>query len=223
MRRTGILLALAGSLAVARPGRADDAQFWTVANVTFLDAARWRAWVYAEARFSDDDPDFPGFVVAPRVRYEFEPWLGFGTGFARGESAPPGSGVDRRAGFWRSEVEQTSRVELGGALEVRLRNRWEHQWFDAGREADRTRHRVELHFPAPADWRPLQAVFVQDEFFYGWTAGDWLENRVVPCGLEWRLGGRSRLRTAYQWQLFNRQPRQHVSHALVLTLDVPLP
>lgn len=215
------LPALAGVTA-SLLAQADDGQLWTTANVAFYDAASWRAWVYAEARFSDDDPSFPGFVVAPRVRYEFQPWFSLGVGAARGAASAPASGAGSLAGFWRLEVEQQSRLDLGGGLQFRLRNRWEHQWFDAGRESDRTRHRGELYLPAPGNWRPLHALFVQDEFFHGWTAGTWQENRVVPLGLEWRLGGSSRLRTAYQWQLFNRQPRQQVSHALVLMLDMPL-
>lgn len=203
------------------PLRADDTQLQAVANVTFLERAAWRAWLYAEGRLSDDEPAVPLLIVAPRMQYQFHPLFSLGLGVGRGESAPPATGADRQ-GFWRSELEQQSRLALGGTGELRLRNRWEHAWRDDGGETDRSRHRLELYVRAPADWRPLHGFFLQDEFFYGWTAGRWQENRVVPFGLEWRLAGKSRLRTAYQWQLFNRAGGRHVSHVLGLQLDVPL-
>lgn len=219
MWRRGLWLLL---LWFCRAGvRADDAQLWGVATVTFLDRAPWRAWLYTEARFSDDEPEVPAFIAAPRVRFEFHPLFSLGAGAARGEFAPPATGRDHR-GFWRAEVEQQSRVGLGGPFQLRLRNRYEHAWWDDGADTDRTRHRVELYARAPADWRPLHGLYLQDEFFHNWTAGRWQENRIVPFGLEWRLAEKSRLRTAYQWQVFNRPAGQHVSHALLLLLDVPL-
>lgn len=201
--------------------RADDAQVWGMVSATVLEQSGWRAWLHAEGRASDADPTVPVFFVAPRVRYEFHPLFSLGVGMAVGESGPPASGLDPQ-GFWRAELEQQSRLPLGEAFQLRLRNRYEHSWFDGDTDAGRTRHRLELYVRAPADWRPLHGLYLQDEFFYNWTAGRWQENRVVPVGLEWRLAEKSRLRTAWQWQVFNRPAGRHVSHALVLLLDVPL-
>ncbi|HMO64603.1 MAG TPA: hypothetical protein PKE47_05165, partial [Verrucomicrobiota bacterium] len=55
------------------PLRADDVQLQAVANVTFFEQAAWRAWLYAEGRWSDDDPAVPLLIAAPRVQYQFHP------------------------------------------------------------------------------------------------------------------------------------------------------
>jgi hypothetical protein len=190
--RIAVACLVAGGAATPAPA-GDDFQSWHSVSLRWLDTPAVRLTSAAHIRLVDDSSDFALWRIGQAAATELRPWLRAGLAYHYTEAK-------NADGEWRyqhrGEIQLTPRWRIGEGITLSLRNRLELRANQGVSDLnERTRHRVQLTVATPG-WRPLRGVYASDEVFYDFDRRELSENRLVPLGLNVRLG------EATDWRVF---------------------
>jgi len=139
-------------------------------------------------------------LISPRVKYRPTDWLELGAGLSTlrirnlftGEFAPQ----------LRPELEVSPLFDFGKNWHLHWRNRMESRWDDfGGKPRPRLRHRFQFSRDMTG-LGALKTFYLSNEWLIEFDRSDWVENRLVPAGLTFRLADWAHLDFFYMYRSF---------------------
>lgn len=197
------LVAFAALALVAAPTRAGDLQLWQWVTIDFFKNDRWRLYLYGDNRIGDDLSSAYLQIASPRVTWSAFDHLDLGLGYAW-LNIDPLSGADD---FWqhRAEFEFNPKIR-SGPWSFHNRNRLELRWDDGrGRRRPRLRNRLQIMFNLDHGENPglFTHLYANNEFFFDLSSGEYVENRLIPLGIGFRLSRSATLNLFVMMQSLN--------------------
>jgi hypothetical protein len=171
-----------------------DFQAWQTASLKWFDSKYVNLITTAHFRFTNDSSEFSLWRIGQAVITEPLPWLRAGVAYRYTESK-------NSLGDWqfqhRNDLQLTPHWKLDKWGSMSLRNRLELRWNQNTSEMNiRSRHRMQVNISTP-QWRPLQAIYINNEVFHDFDLGKISENRVVPLGLRLQWNDKTNYRLFY--------------------------
>jgi hypothetical protein len=197
------ILFLAGLLSTGVPSRGDDLQAWQWLTVDLYNNDNWRFYLYADNRIGNKVSDIADSylqIVSPRLTWHAQKHLDMGLGYAWLNVDP----LNEAGAYWqhRAEFEFNPRLSTG-PWSFHSRNRLELRWNEGrGKRRPRLRNRIQAKYRLGDGF--LKHLYVNNEFFFDLTNGNFSENRFIPFGFGIKLTDYATLNLFYMRQSLRR-------------------
>ena len=180
----------------------DDFQYRQLLTVKFVDTQKVDFSIFSQMRMNHDAEDINFFLVSPQLK--FDAWknvaLGLNYTYVNLKIFNPAAGRDEFKFHHRCELEVDPHWDVGDWLKVQMMNRYEFRWIeDQGSDNPRFRHKTNLEFPIK-DHLPVQAVYMNSEFFYDINDHRYNENWTVPLGVKFKINKKASISAFYMIQ-----------------------
>jgi hypothetical protein len=182
---------------------AGDFQAWQWLTVDLHHDEHFRFYVYADNRIGKNVADIADSylqIVSPRVTWHAQKHLDLGLGYAWLNVDP----LTEAGAFWqhRAEFEFNPKFSTG-PWSFHNRNRLELRWNEGrGKRRPRLRTRLQAKYKLGDGF--FKHVYVNNEFFFDLTNGNFSENRLIPAALGLKLTDYATLNLFYMLQSLDR-------------------
>lgn len=177
----------------------DDFQYRSLYTFKLIDTKKFDFVLFNQFRMIHDAEDVNYYAISPQMKFDL--WKNLGLGFnytylnvkIHNETA-------QRSEYkfhHRVELEVNPRWKIRESIEMQLRNRYEFRWIeDQGAYNPRLRDRLNIEFPLK-NVLPVQAVYINTEFFYDMSDHRFNENWTTPLGVKFKVTDNSSLSVFY--------------------------
>jgi hypothetical protein len=199
---------------------ADETAAWQALNLKYLDTRYVDLVFYGEVRESFEPSGFGGYLLSQQVKFALHPNLEGGINYTF--ISLPAKKAGQYIDIQRAEFELTPRFKLGEGVEISARQRFELRWVEGLNGVnERTRHRLQLDFPIH-QVGCLKSVFVSGEAFYDYSIDKFVEYRIVPFGVSFKLSKKVGFSTFYMLQELRPGQQSYNRHIFGTTLSISL-
>jgi hypothetical protein len=145
-------------------------------------------------RSRDDHGEFFAYLVVSGVSYRTGKYLDLGMNYAKLTGTQPNV-----RGHHRWEIEAIPRWAVSERLTLTLRSRLEVRWLERQTGVHlQTRYRPMVKYQIKG-MGPLQSIFASDELFIDHSRNQVVQNRLIPFGMDFRLGPDTGLAAYYMY------------------------
>lgn len=174
-----------------------DSQYWNWTTLKLYNGERINLSLFSEFRFYDGPSEYSFHCFIGRLGYKAHKNLELGTsytyfGYLRDAEEEWDSAR-------RVDLELLPHWNLTDQLRLAMRHRLQLvNWARRGSFNPSTRHRIGFKYKTPRV-KQLNAIYTNSEFFFDWDdrAGQMLENRTVPVGLNFKISDRASMSLFY--------------------------
>lgn len=167
----------------------DDFQVWSQLMLKPYKGKKVDFVIFADARYLRDAEKLGLYFISPRLIYHYSKNLDLGINYTylQSRKVNPEAVDDSFNGQDRLEFEVNPQWALADWVTLKMRNRVELRWIE-DKGSDHTRYRQRWMFVFPfKNAGPLKSAYINSEFFYDLDRDDYVENRSVPVGLNFKI------------------------------------